>query len=91
MDSVERMPEAEGMPETEDAPLIMVTVDVEAAPAEGARVSLDFVRRRGGGLEFTWFAIDPDGAWVVASVGEPNGRGHVTLFLDNPSRPDLPT
>ncbi len=85
------MDDLQRMPETEDAPVIMVTVDATVAPTEGARVSLDYVRRAGGGIEFTWFATDPDGAWVVASVGEPNARGHVTLFLDNPSRPDLPS
>ena len=85
MDNLERMPV------TEDAPVIMVTVSAEDAPAEGARVSLDYVRSPGGGINITWFASDPDGAWVVASVGEPNERGHVTLFLDNPSRPDLPS
>ena len=86
MDSVEWMPEVERMPETEDAPVIMVTVDAEDAPAEGARVSLDYVRRPGGGLEFTWFATDPDGAWVVASVGEPNARPRHAL----PRQPEPP-
>ncbi len=89
------MDEREQMPMTEDSPVITVTVRAEGAPAEGARVSVDYVTGRARVIDVTWLVADPEGAWIVSAVtpaGEDDeGRALVNLWLDNPSRPDLPS
>ncbi len=73
------MDESEPVPTTEDHPVITVTVPAMDGLVTGARVSLDYAGAPGGGIEVTWIAPDPA------------GRPMVTVWLENPSRPDLPT
>ena len=72
----------------EEARVVMVTIDTGAAPSVGARMSLDEDRDLDGNPRAVGAVPDPEGAWVVASVGEPDVDRLVSVFLHNPSRPD---
>ena len=85
------MAEQERVPSTLDtAPVISVYVAAADAPEEGARMSIRKDRDVDGNVRVSELKPDPDGEWVVASVG-PSAKdpGHVSVFLSNPRRPDL--
>ena len=85
------MDEPEQVPTMEDAPIFSVDIRAEDAPAVGARMSVDYVTQEDGrGIDVTWLAADPGGAWAVTYVSRPDKQGRVMVFLENPSRPDLP-
>ena len=84
------MGEQQRRPTTEDAPIISVDIRAEDAPSIGARMSVDYVAQDGGrGIDVTWLAPDPNGAWVVTYVSRPDAQSRVMVFLESPSRLDL--
>ncbi len=83
------MGEQQRMPTPEDAPIISVDIRAEDAPSVGARMAVDYVAQDGDrGIDVTWLAPDPDGAWMVTYVSRPDEQGRVMLFLENLGRPD---
>ncbi len=83
------MGEQERMPAPEDTPIISVDIRGDDAPAVGARMSVDYVARGDGrGIDVTWLAPDPAGAWVVSYVSRPDEQGRVMMFLETPRHPD---
>ena len=86
------MEEQERVPSTLDAaPVIVVYVDEADAPEESARMSINRDLDADGEERVSGIVPDPDGEWVVASVGpSADHPGYVSVYLNNPSRPDLP-
>ncbi|MDP8922358.1 MAG: hypothetical protein M3O34_05710, partial [Chloroflexota bacterium] len=75
----------------EDTPAILVTVGAKDAPEEGARMSIVEGTGAAGNARVTDLVPDPAGAWVVERVyPSPEHAGYVSVYLENPSRPDLP-
>ena len=74
---------------TEHAPVIMVEMEAEDAPRVGTRVSVDYAMVGRYQIVMTWMAEGLDGTWIVTNVLPKRGTSRVSVWLENPGRPEL--